>query len=237
MLCVFLTTAVLWVFREPLIDTLPLAFPWLQGLGLTLPSDFSEQARELVSDSTVSMTMAVLLFFLPSGTRDETNRAIPLMDWPTAAKLPWDIVLLFGGGFALAGAFKSTELSLWLGDTLQEPLQGQPMWLVIAVICLLMTFLTEFTSNVATVSTLMPTLGAMCVGLGVDPRLLMIPATLATSCAFMLPIATPPNAIVFSSGRIQVQQMARYGILLNLLGVPLLTAGTFLLIKPLMGIE
>ena len=161
------------------------------------------------------------------------------MDWTTATKLPWDIVLLFGGGFALAGAFSNdvTGLAGWLADALKKPLEGQPAWLVIAVICLVMTFLTEVTSNVATINTLLASLLAMCVPLGIDPRLLMIPATLATSCAFMLPIATPPNAIIFGSGRVRVGEMARYGLLLNLLGVPLLTAGTFLLIKPLLGIE
>ena len=110
------------------------------------------------------------------------------------------------------------------------------MWFVIVIVCLLMMFLTEFTSNVATVSTLLPTLCAMCVALDVDPRLLIVPATLATSCAFMLPIATPPNAIVFGSGRIKVRDMVRYGIVLNLVGIPLLTASTYLLIKPLMNI-
>ena len=158
------------------------------------------------------------------------------MNWATASKLPWDIMLLFGGGFALAGAFEATELSLWLGGVLQEPLQGMALWKIIAVLCLFMTFLTEFTSNVATVNTLLPTLCVLSVKLGVDPRLMIIPTTLATSCAFMLPIATPPNAIVFGSGRIRVSQMMRYGLLLNLVGVPVLTAGTFLLIKPLMGI-
>ena len=108
--------------------------------------------------------------------------------------------------------------------------------MIIASMCLLMTFLTEFTSNVATVNTLMPTLCVLCVKLDIDPRMLIVPATLATSCAFMLPIATPPNAIVFGSGRIKVSEMVRYGLLLNLLGVPILTAATYLLIKPLMQI-
>ena len=245
MLMVFVLTAMLWVFRQPLVigvtTVLPgwssLAVSWFQFLGVSGPGeDFASTAGSFINDSTVSMLMAVLLFCLPSGTRDSVGRSVPLMDWKTASQLPWDIMLLFGGGFALAGAFGSTQLSEWLGSVLQGPLQGKPTWMVIATICLLMTFLTEFTSNVATVSTLMPTLCAICVALDVDPRLLVVPATLATSCAFMLPIATPPNAIVFGSGRIQVGDMVKYGVLLNIIGVPILTAGTYLFIKPLMGI-
>ena len=241
MLAVFVMTAVLWVFRKPLligaVTVLPgwseLSSSWFGMLGM---SSQDMELTGIIDDSTVSIMMAVLLFCIPSGTRDVQGRAIALMDWKTATKLPWDIMLLFGGGFALAGAFGSTHLSEWLGTVLQEPLSTMPMWLVIAVVCLLMTFLTEFTSNVATVSTLLPTLCAICVALKVDPRLLIVPASLATSCAFMLPIATPPNAIVFGSGRIQVGDMVRYGVLLNLVGVPIFTAGTYLFIKPLMGI-
>ncbi len=245
MFAVFVATAALWVFRQPLVigttTVLPgwsgLVEPWFRFLGMSSTGvDFSATAQSFVNDSTVSMVIAVLLFCLPSGTRDASGRRVQLMDWKTASKLPWDIMLLFGGGFALAGAFGATKLSEWLGSVLQGPLQGQPTWVVIAVICLVMTFLTEFTSNVATISTLMPTLCAISIALEVDPRMLIVPATLATSCAFMLPIATPPNAIVFGSGRIKVSDMVRYGVLLNLVGVPVLTAGTYLFIKPLMGI-
>lgn len=241
MLVIFVATALLWVFRKPLvIGTMTILPGWseLSGWWFTLlgMSPDPQKLTGFVNDSTISMLMAVLLFCIPSGTRDASGKSVPLMDWPTASKLPWDIMLLFGGGFALAGAFGSTHLSEWLGSALEGPLRSMPMWLVIAVVCLLMTFLTEFTSNVATVSTLLPTLCAICVALDVDPRMLIVPATLATSCAFMLPIATPPNAIVFGSGRIQVREMVRYGILLNLVGVPLFTAGTYLFIKPLLGI-
>jgi sodium-dependent dicarboxylate transporter 2/3/5 len=245
-LTVFVLTGALWVFRKPITVGSQTLLPgwnqlmagWFEFLSVseviaaspTSPGSFA-------NDSTVSILMAVVLFFIPSGTRNAQGQSVALMDWPTASRLPWDIMLLFGGGFALAGAFGSTDLAQWLGGFMKQGLENKPMWLIIAVICLLMTFLTEFTSNVATVSTLMPTIGAISVGLGVDPRLLIVPATLATSCAFMLPIATPPNAIVFGSGRIDVRQMARYGIALNLLGVPLLTAATYLFIKPIMGIE
>ncbi|MCR9199162.1 MAG: SLC13 family permease [Planctomycetaceae bacterium] len=224
---VFGATAALWVLRKPISLFLRSRFPDIDNL--TTAVDFT-------NDSTISVAMAVLLFCLPSGQSDNNGRPQPLMNWTTASKLPWDIMLLFGGGFALAGAFESTELSLWLGGVLQGPLQGMALWKIIAVLCLFMTFLTEFTSNVATVNTLLPTLCVLSINLGVDPRLIIVPTTLATSCAFMLPIATPPNAIVFGSGCIRVSQMMRYGLLLNLVGVPVLTAATFLLIKPLMGI-
>lgn len=227
MLLVFSATAVLWVLRKPMSL-------FLKGLFAASPDVMT--AVDFVNDSTISVAMAILLFCLPSGERGPRGQSQPLMNWETAAKLPWDIMLLFGGGFALAGAFESTQLSGYLGDVLQEPLQGMALWKIIAVLCLFMTFLTEFTSNVATVNTLLPTLCVLCVKLNVDPRLIIVPTTLATSCAFMLPIATPPNAIVFGSGRIRVSEMMKYGLLLNLVGVPILTAGTFLLIKPLLGI-
>lgn len=227
MLVIFVLTAAMWVFRKPLGLWLVSSFPDSTDLATTV---------SFVNDSTISIAMAFLLFCVPSGQRDEANQNMALMNWKTASKLPWDIMLLFGGGFALAGAFDSSGLSQWLGTALQGPLQGQALWVIIASMCLLMTFLTEFTSNVATVNTLMPTLCVLCVKLNIDPRMLIVPATLATSCAFMLPIATPPNAIVFGSGRIKVSEMVRYGLLLNLLGVPILTAATYLLIKPLMQI-
>lgn len=241
MLVIFVATALLWVFRKPLvIGTVTLLPGWseISGWWFTMigMSPNVGKLTGFVNDSTISMLMAVLLFCVPSGTSDADGRSVSLMDWPTASKLPWDIMLLFGGGFALAGAFGSTQLSEWLGQMLQEPLRTLPVWLIIAVVCLLMTFLTEFTSNVATVSTLLPTLCAICVALEIDPRMLIVPATLATSCAFMLPIATPPNAIVFGSGRIHVRDMVRYGIFLNLIGVPIFTVGTYLFIKPLLGI-
>ena len=243
MMIVFAATAILWVCRKPLeFGSVTLLPGWLDGykaiFGLGSQLLGGDQTGfpdgNFVSDSTVSMVVAVLLFFLPSGTNDSDGNHVRLMDWPTANRLPWDMILLFGGGFALAEGFKSTGLSQWLGDTLQGPLSSQPPWMVVGVLCLLMTFLTEFTSNVATVSTLMPTILTMAVPLNLDARLLFIPVTLAASCAFMMPIATPPNAIVFGSGRISIRQMAGYGIILNLSGVVILTLGTFLMIKPML---
>lgn len=225
MMILFVSTAIAWVFRKPFCNWMVDTFPDVQSLVV---------AAKFANDSTIAMIIAVLMFCLPSGQKESDGRMIPLTDWATARNLPWDIVLLFGGGFALADAFQVTGLSEWLGQSLQGPLQGRSPVVVVAVTCLLMTFLTEVTSNIATVNTLMPVMLAMSTSLAIDPRIIFVPATLATSCAFMLPIATPPNAIVFGTGRIKMGQMIRYGFLLNLIGIPLLTAATFLWFRIIM---
>lgn len=247
MLGAFAVVALLWVLRRPLKFGDWTILPgwssymenWFNLLGRSEQFTGTVAADRFATDSTVAITLAVLLFFIPSGTRDESGRRVALMDWATAVKLPWEIILLFGGGLALAGGFADdvSGLASWLGKALQEPLQGQPTWLVIAVVCLTMTFLTEITSNMATISTVLPSLLIISTQLGTDPRLLLIPATLAASCAFMLPIATAPNAIVFGSGKITPGQMARYGVLLNLIGVPILTVATCWYVAPLLGLE
>jgi solute carrier family 13 (sodium-dependent dicarboxylate transporter), member 2/3/5 len=231
MLSVFISTALLWLFRKPLTfgETVLMpgwedwrALDWIGAKGL--------------HDSTVAMGMAVLMFIIPA-RRNVDGQTEFLMDWKTAERLPWGILLLFGGGFALAGAFQSTGLSLFLGQKFSTLVAHWPAWLLVAATCFLLTFLTELTSNVATVATLVPVLAQAAVEIGLDPRLVMIPATLAASCAFMLPIATPPNAIIFGSNRVQMGQMVRYGIALNLAGIVLITAAMFLLIVPQLGIS
>lgn len=232
MLAVFVTTAMLWVFRKELtVGTVVVSTGWEHWL--------VEQgwiSKGYLHDSTVAMGMAILLFAIP-GRRDESGKTEYLMDWDTARKLPWGILLLIGGGFALAGAFEETQLSRFLAQEFSGLVEDWPIWLLVAATCFLMTFLTELTSNVATVATIVPVLGTMAITLGLDPRLVMIPATIAASCAFMLPIATPPNAIVFGSNRIQMGHMVRAGVGLNLLGVVLITAAMFLLIVPQLGIS
>jgi sodium-dependent dicarboxylate transporter 2/3/5 len=237
MLVIFFATAVLWIFRKPLQFG---AEPILPGWGpvvsnMLLGWGVDEQlATKAVHDSTVAMAMSLLMFFIPADkTRDGKTRY--LMDWKTVEGLPWGVLLLIGGGFALAGAFASTGLSQWIGQGVTERLSGMPTWSIVGSLCLLMTFLTEFTSNIATVNTVMPILAS--VQLDVDPRLIMIPATLSTSCAFMLPIATPPNAIVFASGRIPMRRMIMLGFMLNLIGVVVITIGGLLLLGPTMGID
>jgi sodium-dependent dicarboxylate transporter 2/3/5 len=151
-------------------------------------------------------------------------------------KLKWGIVLLFGGGFALAAGFANSGLSAWIGDELVAFGELPPVALV-AVICTMLTFLTELTSNTATAEMVLPVLGSLGVAIQVNPLLLMIPATLSASCAFMLPVATPPNAIAFGTGEISIQDMVRGGIILNLIGVALITAAIYLIGMPVLGID
>jgi len=249
MLAVFGVTAALWMFRSDLDFGLGFVIPgwkhlaarWLvSGLSLGDPQDPDRLKHVLgyLNDSTVAMTMCLLMFLIPvtTGSR-ESKHKVPLMDWETLDKMPWGILLLFGGGFALAEAFTSTGLSGWIGQAASELLGSQPTWVIVAGVCLVLTFLTEFTTNVATVSALLPVLAALSLSLEIDPRIIMIPATLSTSCAFMLPIATPPNAIVFGSGRIRTQDMAKHGVILNLIGVVLITVMTFTWALPRLGLD
>ena len=148
------------------------------------------------------------------------------MTWKTAAKIPWNIVLLFGGGFALASGFKESGLSTWFGEQLSWVVNYHPIF-IIFIIALTMTFLTELTSNTATTEMLLPILAGLSLSTGMHPLLFMLPATLSASMAFMLPVATPPNAIVFGSDRIRVADMARAGLLLNLIGAVLVTLATY----------
>ena len=149
-----------------------------------------------------------------------------IMDWQTTSKLPWNIVLLFGGGFALASGFKESGLSMWVGEQLSGASVLHPIF-VVAIISFTVTFLTELTSNTATIEMLLPVLAGLAVSIKVNPLILMLPATLSASMAFMLPVATPPNAIVFGSGRIKIMDMARAGLILNLLGVIIITLFTY----------
>jgi len=254
MFVVFVATALLWLFRTPFsLSGDPSAGALIPGWGpavtrLIVWSGVPEEAAAgLITDSTVAMLMATLLFFLPSGTpRPQTSDALTLsarssranlMDWPTANRLPWEVLLLFGGGFALADAFEQTGLSLWIGERFGATLGGQPLWLVIGATCLLLTVMSEFASNVATASILLPILAPAAVRMGMDPRLVMIAAPLAASSGFVLPAATPPNALVFTSGRVTALEMARRGIVLDLIGVVLITLAVLWFFAPLAGID
>ncbi len=216
--CVFLTTAVLWIFRKP-IDLGGFTVPGWSSL-------FPEP--DLLHDATVAMGMGLLLFILPlngiKGVEWNGRREYFLLEWKDVeAKIPWGILLLFGGGFALAAAFGKTGLDAWVGSHLMG-VKGLPLWGVVLMICLAMTFLTELTSNTATTTMILPIIAATATAAAFEPLLLMIPAAISASFAFMLPIATPPNAIVYSSGWVTVPEMARMGFFLNLLGALLVTA-------------
>jgi sodium-dependent dicarboxylate transporter 2/3/5 len=205
-LAVFAATAVLWVFRTDLV----LGFVSIPGWSRLVPFP------ELIDDGTVALTMALLLFLVPTRSR---NAGCPTIMGPeVAGKLPWNIVLLFGGGFALAKGFQVSGLSTAIGERFAG-LEGMPPLPMIMMVCGGLTFLTELTSNTATTQMILPILASLAVSMKTNPLLLMIPATLAASCAFMMPVATPPNAIVFGSGRVRIADMARVGFAINLIGV------------------
>jgi sodium-dependent dicarboxylate transporter 2/3/5 len=158
------------------------------------------------------------------------------MDAGGVMRLPWGIVLLFGGGFALAKGFQVSGLSDQIGSGFGALAGVHPLGMV-GTVCLTLTFLTEVTSNTATTQMILPILASLSVDMQVNPLLLMIPATLSASCAFMMPVATPPNAIVFGSGRIRIHEMARVGIVINLVGVVLIATLFYFLGPAVLGID
>ncbi len=218
-MAIFVATALLWVFRV----RIRLGFVEIPGW-----SELFENPR-LFDDGTVAIAMSALLFLIPAIDRGERKTAI--LDANVVRRLPWDIVLLFGGGFALAYGFRVTGLSDLIGGQFAG-LANAPPFLIVVMVCLMLTFLTELTSNLATTEMILPILASVSVAAGLHPLLLMVPATIAASCAFMMPVATPPNAIVFGSERVRIAEMARVGIVLNLIGV-VVVAGLFFLIGPI----
>lgn len=192
-LMVFVFTAGLWVFRTMLN----------KGLNANL------------DDTIIAMMGAVLLFVLPAGIPNSDGRSQPLLEWSDTEKLPWGILLLFGGGLSLAKALdKSGVVDLVASGF--ENWNPSYTWMLIILMTVLALFLTELMSNLALVNIMVPVAAAIGVGMGYEPLLLAVPVTLASSCAFMLPMATPPNAIVFASGHIRIPQMVRAGVVLNL---------------------
>jgi sodium-dependent dicarboxylate transporter 2/3/5 len=169
------------------------------------------------NDASVALIAVILMFVIPAGFKDDKTKHEKLLDWKTAASIPWGILLLFGGGITLAKAFGVSGLSSTLASHLTD-LSSLPIWVMIFSICLGVTFLTETTSNTASTVLLMPVLAATAMGSGIDPRLLMIPAAISASCAFMMPVATAPNSIVFASGFFSTRTMAKEGFILNLAG-------------------
>ncbi|MBL80203.1 MAG: anion transporter [Nitrosomonadaceae bacterium] len=180
-----------------------------------------------LNDTTIALTGAISFFLIPSGSKYKKNSR--LLDWTAAKDIPWGILLLFGGGLSLAAMINSSGLAIWLSGVLSV-LTNFHVFILILSIITLVVFLTELTSNTATTATLLPILGGIATAVYIDPILLIIPMTLAASCAFMLPVATAPNAIVFSSGQISIPQMARAGTYLNILAITLITPMSYLLI-------
>lgn len=192
--------------RVALIFSLVAAAWILRGL-------FKPAFLGMTADSALAMAGAFLLFVVPRGE----GRPGRLLDWETAVGIPWDIIILMGGGFALAEGFTATGLTEWLAVQM-DVLGGVPAFVLILVVALVVTFLTEMTSNAATATLFIPVMGALAVSMGLHPLTLMVPACVAASMAFMLPVATPPNAIVFGSRLLSIGQMVRAGIWLNLVG-------------------
>ena len=216
---VFGLAAFAWIFRAPK----SVGGIEIPGLSTLLPG---------LTDAGIAVCAAMFLFVAPVSIR---KRRFAL-DWETAERVPWGVLLLFGGGLALAAAFDSSGLAQWLGGRL-EGLGDVPSLALIATVALLFIFLTELTSNTAMTNLVLPILAKASVVLGFDPRILMIPATLSASCAFMMPIASPTQAIVFGSGYVPIRQMMRAGIWFNVLGIILVTIVFFLLGHWVMGIN
>lgn len=171
-----------------------------------------------ISDEVIAMILALVLFIVPAKPKE----GIGLLNWETAKEIPWDVLLLFGGGLALSATFTTSGLSLWIGDK-ASALEGAPTILIVAAVTLLVIFLTEMTSNTATAAAFLPIIGGVAIGMGVDVELLVIPVALAATCAFMLPVATPPNAIAYGSGYLQISHMVKTGLILNIVGAILIT--------------
>ncbi|NXF21571.1 S13A2 protein, partial [Rhodinocichla rosea] len=219
----FVLLVVLWFTREP---------GFIPGWATVL---FNKDNTSYVTDATVALFISILLFILPSGfsnqDRDQEQTGgrakfrapPPLLDWKVVQhKMPWNIVFLLGGGFALAKGSEESGLSAWLGSKL-TPLQTIPHPAIAFLLCLLVATFTECTSNVATTTLFLPILASMAEAICLNPLYVMLPCTLSASLAFMLPVATPPNAIVFSYGQLRVIDMAKAGFVLNILGVLTIT--------------
>jgi sodium-dependent dicarboxylate transporter 2/3/5 len=193
---IFGLTALAWIFRKGLDN-----FELLSGL----------------TDAGIAIISAILLFMIPS-----SNNKGDLLNWNSSNKLPWGLLILFGGGLSIAAQINSTGLGVWIGEGLSILGTVPPIMLIFFVAALII-FLTEITSNVATTSTFLPVFGAVAIGLGILPVSLTVPVCLAASCAFMLPVATPPNAIVYGSGKFTIATMMKAGLLLNIIGIFVVT--------------
>ncbi|SFE48587.1 solute carrier family 13 (sodium-dependent dicarboxylate transporter), member 2/3/5 [Lentibacillus persicus] len=192
----------------------------------------TEYVNENINDAIIAMTAAIILFIIPAKNREGDH----LLDWNSAVKLPWGILLLFGGGLAIASGFQESGLSEWIGNQLSV-LQGVHLFLVLLVVTGMVIFLTEITSNTATANMMYPIMASLAMALGVHPFTVMVAAGVAASSAFMLPVATPPNAVVFGSGYLRIPDMAKAGVALNLFGILLAAAAIYFWLPIAWGIE
>ena len=205
---IFATTALLLIFR--------------QKIQLLIPQ---------IDDTIIALGMGILLFLIPSSKKGEL-----LLTWREAVKMPWGVIILFGGGMALASGFQQSGLALWIGNQF-ELLKALPIFLLILILIAAVNFLTEITSNLATTAMLLPILAPMALSIDVHPYILLVSATVAASCAFMLPVATPPNAIVFGSGYLKIPDMIKAGFWMNVISIILLTLVVFFVLENLWGFD
>lgn len=212
-LIVFMIAAISWI-------SVPLISEYVFGL-----------EEPVVSDAGIAMIVGVAMFILPGGA----NKGVRLLDWNTALQLPWGVLLLFGGGLALSAQFSDSGLSEWLGAQ-AEGLGDIPVWVMVAVATVGILILTEMTSNTATAATFLPVASGIAMGTGIEPLMLTAPVALAATCAFMLPVATPPNAIAFGSGYVTIGQMVKGGFLLNILAAILITLTAMTILVWVFGI-
>jgi len=211
---VFVCTALLWTFRAD-IDLGVVVIPgWSRLLG----------DPTYVTDATVAITMGLVLFAIPADRRGKQM----VLDWNCARDIPWGILLLFGGGFALAEGMADSGLSDWIGQKL-DLLHAVPTPLLVAGSCVVVVLLTEVTSNTAVAAMMLPVAAAFAHQSDIRPLLIMVPMTISASFAFVLPVATPPNAIVMGSGWVTIPQMAKAGIALDAIGVAIIVTVTFTL--------
>lgn len=209
---VFVAVALAWISRSFILDAFA---PDLE-----------------VTDAMVGLIAAMILFIIPSKNRKGDH----LLDWATAVKLPWGILLLFGGGLAIAAGFTNSGLSEWVGNQLIG-LQGVNVLIIVLVVAALVLFLTEITSNTATASMMFPIMASLAVALSIHPYALMVTAAVAASCAFMLPVATPPNAVVFGSGYLKISDMAKAGLALNIFGIFFVGLAVYYFLPLVWGID
>ena len=210
---VFCITALLWIFRS----NINFGILEIPGWSSFLPSS------DYINDGTVAISMAFILFLIPAKNENRT-----ILDNKAFIKVPWGIILLFGGGFALAKGFSSTGLSYFIGEQLSGLSMFSPIFIII-ITAALISFLTELTSNTATTQMILPILASVSIAMKLNPLLLMITATLSASMAFMLPVATPPNTIIFASNRIKISEMAKTGFAINILGIIVVTLFVYFL--------
>ena len=222
---IFVLTGLGWVFRKDFQMGSRHISGWASFLGV----------QDLVHDSTVALLAALLLFLIPSGDPASRGRD-RLLDWESAESVPWGVVLIVGGGYAIAKSFVNTGLAAWIGQEMSF-ISALPVFIIVLIVVLFMTFITEINSNTATANIFLPILATMAVAGNAHPFLLMIPATFACSCAFMLPSGTGPNAVIFGSGRVTIPEMSATGIWLNFISVIVVTLVMYLIALPLLGIS